>query len=106
MLNADSSPAATFMVNVDGKTPVFQGRRNTWAEEVDYWLDPKTNQINPSKWHIWKAEARNDSHGMGVVPIPGSGEMAHYLCTSTLQVARRCLQGAMEPLLKRIKWQA
>lgn len=23
------------------------GRRNTWAEEVDYWLDPKTNQMNP-----------------------------------------------------------
>lgn len=36
MLDADSSSTATFMVNVDSKMLIFQGRRNTWAKEVDY----------------------------------------------------------------------
>ncbi|KAG9605842.1 hypothetical protein KCU77_g577, partial [Aureobasidium melanogenum] len=52
-LTADVGPASTFMVNIDGGLAVVKGADKAWVEEVDRWLDPKTNQLNPRKWKIW-----------------------------------------------------
>ncbi|OCK73471.1 hypothetical protein K432DRAFT_447816 [Lepidopterella palustris CBS 459.81] len=51
ILNADGSRDATCMVNIDGKTYGVRGE-NARVEEIGFWLDPKTNQVNPCKWRI------------------------------------------------------
>jgi hypothetical protein len=41
------------ILNVDGETNAIVGGTKAWVEEIDFWLDPKTNQMNPRKWKMW-----------------------------------------------------
>ena len=51
-LTRDLGRSSTFMLNIEGETLVTQGSENAWMEEADFWLDPKTNQMNPRKWKL------------------------------------------------------
>jgi len=50
---ASRGRSATMMLNVDGETIAIVGGEKAGVEEVEFWLDPKTNQVNPRKWRVW-----------------------------------------------------
>ena len=53
MKTADRGRSSTCMLIIDGETMVVYGGENAWIEEIGFWLDPKTNQMNPCKWKVW-----------------------------------------------------
>lgn len=55
ILTRSLTHSATFMINVDGETVVSE---HAWLEEADFWLDPKTNQMNPRKWLLSATTAK------------------------------------------------
>ncbi|KAF2813039.1 uncharacterized protein BDZ99DRAFT_556199 [Mytilinidion resinicola] len=50
---ASRGRSATMMLNVYGETLAVVGGEWAGVEEVGFWLDPKTNQVNPRKWRVW-----------------------------------------------------
>ena len=53
MLTADVSGSSTAMVNIDGELAVVTGKAKAWTDEIGFWMDPKTNQVNPHKWRTF-----------------------------------------------------
>lgn len=54
VMAGDIGRMSTAMINIDGEElSTVNGADNAWIEEVGHWLDPKTNQMNPCKWHVW-----------------------------------------------------
>jgi hypothetical protein len=51
VLTRDVSQSTTFMINVGNKTLASVGK-SVSIQEVEQWLDPKTNQMNPRKWRL------------------------------------------------------
>lgn len=47
---SDEGPFAVGMLNIGNDTHVTSGGLNVTIEARDHWLDPKTDQVNPSGW--------------------------------------------------------
>jgi len=52
ILTEDTSTNSMFMITIDDESFVIQGNEYAWTEELDHWLDPKTNQVNPRTWRV------------------------------------------------------
>lgn len=48
---SDQGPFAVGMINIGNETHVAGGSLNVTIEARDHWLDPETDQANPSGWH-------------------------------------------------------
>ncbi|KAL3474484.1 hypothetical protein BJX99DRAFT_260416 [Aspergillus californicus] len=48
---SEQGPYAVGMVNIGNETHVSGGNLNVTIEARDHWLDPETDQINPTGWH-------------------------------------------------------
>lgn len=97
-LAGDSGPSVTFMMNVDGKTLVANDVKNAWTEEIETWKDPKTNQINPCKWHAWanlpegRLDAKVSAYGRGFYTwtrVGGTVLVHQYVADSTVKFTRK-----------------
>jgi len=54
----DFGPLTQSLVNIDGETTSATGIANASITETGHWLDPKSNQLVPYKWHTF-AEVEN-----------------------------------------------
>lgn len=97
MMNADLGPSSTFMLNIDGKTLVANDAKNAWNEECGTWKDPKTNQVNPCKWHVWanlpegRLDAYVSAYGRGFYTWTRRGGIVlvhQYVADSTMKFTR------------------
>ncbi|KAF2815547.1 uncharacterized protein BDZ99DRAFT_516266 [Mytilinidion resinicola] len=64
VFSVDFGPLTQSLVNIDGETMATTGIANTSLAETAHWLDPKSNQLVPYKWHSWAgmSKGRIDSY--------------------------------------------